>query len=422
MMREAKLRTSPAAVVDNLNSTPDTVPRHVDCIVGARPNFVKIAPIIRALREQNGLAVRLIHTGQHYDVTMNAVFFEELDIPCADINLEVGSGTGTEQTARIMLGLEPVLRAGRPDLVLVVGDVNSTMAAALVAAKLNIPIAHVEAGLRSFDRAMPEEINRLVTDRLADLLFVTERHGIDNLIKEGLHPERVKFVGNVMIDTVCACLDRAVPARKTLSEVGANADFINAAMKTGFGFVTLHRPSNVDDPVKLKSLVEALVDVARKICLVFPLHPRTRAKMVNAGLDRLCGESGIVTTPPLSYLHALGLMREAKLAITDSGGVQEETTALGVPCLTVRDNTERPSTVEEGTNLLVGTSPAALMPAVEDIIATGGKTGRIPALWDGKAAIRIAQDVCAFLNVEHAYARSIRHRLETGPLESSPCA
>ncbi len=421
MTREAKLRTPPAAVVDNLNGTHDTAPRHVDCIVGARPNFVKIAPIIRALREQDGLVVRLIHTGQHYDITMNAVFFEELDIPGADINLEVGSGTGTEQTARIMLGLEPVLVARRPDLVLVVGDVNSTLAAALVAAKLNIPIAHVEAGLRSFDRTMPEEINRLVTDRLADLLFVTERRGIDNLIKEGLHPERVKFVGNVMIDTVYACLDRAVPAPKTLAEVGANADFINAAMETGFGFVTLHRPSNVDDPVKLKLLVEALVEVARKIRLVFPLHPRTRAKIVNAGLDRLHSESGIVTTSPLSYLRALGLMREAKLAITDSGGVQEETTALGVPCLTVRDNTERPATLEEGTNLLVGTSPAALMPAVEDIIATGGKTGRIPALWDGKAAIRIAQHVRAFLNVEQGCARPIRHRPETDPLESNTC-
>jgi UDP-N-acetylglucosamine 2-epimerase (non-hydrolysing) len=421
MTRETKLRPPPAAVVDNLNSAPDTVPRHVDCIVGARPNFVKIAPIIRALREQDGLAVRLIHTGQHYDIAMNAVFFEELDIPDADINLEVGSGTGTEQTARIMLGLEPVLTERRPDLLLVVGDVNSTMAAALVAAKLNIPIAHVEAGLRSFDRTMPEEINRLVTDRLADLLFVTERRGIDNLIKEGLHPERIKFVGNVMIDTVYACLDRAVPARRTLAEVGADADFINAAMETGFGFVTLHRPSNVDDPVKLKRLVEALVDIARKIRLVFPLHPRTRAKITNAGLDRLHGESGIVTTSPLSYLRALGLMREAKLAITDSGGVQEETTALGVPCLTVRDNTERPATLEEGTNLLVGTSPAALMPAVEDIIATGGKIGRIPALWDGKAAIRIAQDVCAFLNIEQGCARSIRHRPQTNPLKSNTC-
>jgi UDP-N-acetylglucosamine 2-epimerase (non-hydrolysing) len=397
------------------------VPSNVDCIVGARPNFVKIAPIIRALREQDGLSVRLIHTGQHYDIAMNAVFFEELEIPNADINLEVGSGTGTEQTARIMLGLEPVLVERRPGLVLVVGDVNSTMAAALVAAKLNIPIAHVEAGLRSFDRTMPEEINRLVTDRLADLLFVSERRGTDNLIKEGLHPERVKFVGNVMIDTVYACLDRAVPARKTLAEVGANADFINAAMETGFGFVTLHRPSNVDDPLKLKLLVEALTGIARKICLVFPLHPRTRAKITNAALDRLHSKSGILTTSPLSYLRALGLMREAKLAITDSGGVQEETTALGVPCLTVRDNTERPVTVEEGTNLLVGTSPAALMAAVEDIIATGGKSGRIPALWDGQAAIRIAQHVCAFLKVEQGSDRSTRHWQQNDALESDAC-
>jgi UDP-N-acetylglucosamine 2-epimerase (non-hydrolysing) len=397
MRREAKLRTSSAAVVDNLKEHANTM--HVDCIVGARPNLMKIRPIIRALREQDGLGVRLIHTGQHYDISMNGVFFEELDIPDADVNLEVGSGTGTEQTARIMLGLEPVLLERRPDLVVVVGDVNSTMAAALVAARLNIPIAHVEAGLRSFDRTMPEEINRLVTDRLADLLFVTERSGIDNLIKEGLQPQQVKFVGNVMIDTVCACLDRAVPARKTLSEVAANADFIDAAMKSGFGFVTLHRPSNVDDPVKLKLLVEALLDIAQKICLVFPVHPRTRAKIVSAGLDRLHDEPRIVTTPPLSYLRALGLIHEAKLAITDSGGIQEETTALGIPCLTVRDNTERPVTLEEGTNFLVGASPAALLPAVEHVIATGGKSGRLPPLWDGKAALRIAQDICAFLNV-----------------------
>jgi UDP-N-acetylglucosamine 2-epimerase (non-hydrolysing) len=385
---------------------PQFESHRIDCIVGARPNFVKIAPIMRVLRQRSGLAPRLIHTGQHYDVSMNAVFFEELGIPDADVNLEVGSGTGSEQTARIMLNLEPVLLAEQPDLVLVVGDVNSTMAAALVAAKLNIPVAHVEAGLRSFDRTMPEEINRMVTDRLADLLFVTEPSGRDNLVREGVAPERIRFAGNVMIDTVHACLDRAVPAHATLAEHGASAGFMDGAAEQGFAFVTLHRPSNVDDPVRLKSLIETLVDVSRKIRLVWPLHPRTTAMIANAGLERWLREGRIVTTPPVSYLHALGLMREAKLAITDSGGVQEETTALGLPCLTVRENTERPVTVEQGTNTLVGT-PAALIAAVDDVLATGGKRGRVPALWDGKAAVRVADGVCAFLGVEYqgAFAR-----------------
>jgi UDP-N-acetylglucosamine 2-epimerase (non-hydrolysing) len=378
----------------------DYRPRKIDCIVGARPNFVKIAPIMRALSNQARLAPRLIHTGQHYDVTMNAVFFEELGIPSADLNLEVGSGTGTEQTARIMLKLEPVLQTHRPDLVLVVGDVNSTMAAALVAAKLNIPIAHVEAGLRSFDRTMPEEINRLVTDRLARLLYVSESSGIDNLVKEGVETKGVKLVGNVMIDTVHACLARAVPSRATLLETEVNPDLIDAATKSGFAFVTLHRPSNVDDPVRLESLIEALIDVSQKLCLVWPLHPRTLSMIAGAGLEQRLSEGRIITTPPLGYLRALGLMRDAKFAITDSGGVQEETTALGVPCLTVRDTTERPATVEQGTNTLVGTSAAALITAVDDILVSGGKIGRIPELWDGKAAFRIAEDVGAFLGVE----------------------
>jgi UDP-N-acetylglucosamine 2-epimerase (non-hydrolysing) len=379
---------------------PDSWPRKIDCIVGARPNFVKIAPIMRVLRKQAGVAPRVIHTGQHYDAAMNAVFFEELGIPGADVNLEVGSGTGTEQTARIMLKLEPVLQSHRPDLVLVVGDVNSTLAAALVAAKLNIPLAHVEAGLRSFDRTMPEEINRLVTDRLAELLYVTESSGVVNLANEGIESKAVKLVGNVMIDTVHACLARAVPAHVTLLDSGADHDLIDEATKSGFAFVTLHRPSNVDDPIRLESLIETLIDVSQKFCLVWPLHPRTSAMITGAGLERRLSEGRIITTPPLSYLRVLGLMGAAKFAITDSGGVQEETTALGVPCLTVRDTTERPVTVEEGTNLLVGTSKAALISAVDDILTTGGKTGRIPALWDGKAAIRIGEDICAFLGVE----------------------
>jgi UDP-N-acetylglucosamine 2-epimerase (non-hydrolysing) len=382
-----------------MNTCPSNLSRRrIDCIVGARPNFVKIAPIMRALSSRPGLAPRLIHTGQHYDVAMNTVFFEELGIPAPDINLEVGSGSNAEQTARVMIALEPVFLAQRPDLLIVVGDVNSTLAATLVAAKLQIPVAHVEAGLRSFDRAMPEEINRLVTDRLSDLLFVTERSGIDNLARENVEPERITFVGNVMIDTLYACLDRAAPAQATFLEIGAKAGFIKAAADSGFGFVTLHRPSNVDDPMKLKALLAALVEISRKIGLVFPVHPRTGAMIAGAGLDHLLAESSIVMTPPLSYLRALGLMRNARLVITDSGGVQEETTALGVPCLTVRENTERPTTIDEGTNILVGVEPAALVAAVADVLTNGGKKGRIPQLWDGQAAIRIVDGVQAYLD------------------------
>jgi len=369
----------------------------VDCIVGARPNFVKIAPIMRALAKHPGLTTRLIHTGQHYDFQMNEVFFKELDIPEPDINLEIGGGSNTEQTARIMLALEPVWKELRPDLLLVVGDVNSTLAATLVATKLLIPVAHVEAGLRSFDRAMPEEVNRLATDRLSDLLFVTERAGLENLAKESVPSEQVTFVGNVMIDTLFACLPRAISPEQTFGEIGVGAEFISAAKAKGFGFVTLHRPSNVDDPVKLKSLLETLARISQKLPLVFPVHPRTKAMIASGGLGGLIETPNIVTSPPLSYLRAIGLMRDARFVATDSGGVQEETTALGTPCLTVRENTERPITIEEGTNLLIGTNPAALLAAVDDLLANGGKKGRVPELWDGKAAERIAEKIVAFL-------------------------
>jgi UDP-N-acetylglucosamine 2-epimerase (non-hydrolysing) len=372
----------------------------IDCIVGARPNLVKIAPIMRALAARPNLAPRLIHTGQHYDVAMNSVFFEELAIPAPHINLEVGSGTNTEQTAKIMIALEPVFLSARPDLVVVVGDVNSTLAAALVAAKLLIPVAHVEAGLRSFDRTMPEEINRIVTDRLSDLLFATEAAGIDNLARENVKADRVSLVGNVMIDSLYDCLDRAVPIRTTFAEIGVSDAFIGSVASSGFGFVTLHRPSNVDAPANLKLLIEALIDVSRRLPLVFPVHPRTKAMIANAGLDQLIAASSIATAPPLSYLRAVGLMREARLVITDSGGVQEETTALGVPCLTVRENTERPATIEEGTNTLVGTDPRALIAAVDDVLLNGGKRGRIPQLWDGHAAIRIVDGIEAFLDTQ----------------------
>ena len=375
----------------------DHSPYRVDCIVGARPNFVKIAPIMRALAARPRLLPRLIHTGQHYDFVMNAVFFEELGIPAPDVNLEIGSGTNTEQTARIMLALEPVFLAARPDLLIVVGDVNSTLAATLVASKLLIPVAHVEAGLRSFDRSMPEEVNRLVTDRLSDLMFATESSAVENLARENVAPEQITFVGNVMIDTLFACLDRAIAPQQTFAEMGASASFARMAQMQGFGFVTLHRPSNVDDPAQLKALLAALAEISKRLPLVFPIHPRTRAMIAKAGAADILESANIATSPPLSYLRAIGLMRAARLVVTDSGGMQEETTALGVPCLTVRENTERPTTIDEGTNTLVGTDPAALLKAVDDILAHGGKSGRIPHRWDGKASLRIADAVESFL-------------------------
>jgi len=368
----------------------------VDLIVGARPNFVKIAPIVRALRARGTFAPRLIHTGQHYDFLMDRVFFDELRIPPPDVNLKIGSGPASEQVARIMLGLHPLFVEDRPDLLVVVGDVNSTVAAALTATYLRIPIAHVEAGLRSFDREMPEENNRLVVDQLSDLHFVTEKEGETNLLAERVAPERIKFVGNVMIDTLYDGVDRAIPAAQTFVTLGASPAFREAAAK-GYGFVTLHRPSNVDDPVKLAALIEALAKVSERLPLVFAVHPRTRGNIEKAGLAEKLKAPGLLAVEPLAYLASLGLMREAKVVVTDSGGMQEETTALGVPCITVRDNTERPITISEGTNTLIGADPARILPIVEDILRTGGKTGRKPALWDGKAAERIAAEAEVFL-------------------------
>ncbi len=355
-------------------------------IVGARPNFMKIAPLMRVFKDNPArFAARLLHTGQHYDEAMKDAFFKQLGIPEPDIDLGVGSGSHAVQTAQIMQRVEPVLDEMQPDVVLVVGDVNSTIACALVAVKKSIPVVHVEAGLRSGDRKMPEEINRVLTDQISDLLFTTEADAAINLEKEGIPAEKVHFVGNVMIDTLLANKARAIPATDMLAGL---ADF--AGSVNNFGILTLHRPSNVDNPTVLRALLETLCDISREVPLIFPIHPRTRARVEEAKLSNMLTESRICLTEPLGYLQLLGLMSEARVVLTDSGGLQEETTALGVPCITIRENTERPITISEGTNTLVGTDTTRIRAAFDDVVATGGKAGRVPALWDGAAAERIA--------------------------------
>lgn len=378
------------------------------CVVGARPNFMKIAPILRALSTRApGLQVKLVHTGQHYDVAMNAQFFAQLGIPAPDISLEVGSGSHAVQTAEIMRRFEPVLDAEQPQAVLVVGDVNSTIACALVAAKKNVKVVHVEAGLRSRDRRMPEEINRLLTDQLSDRLYVTEREAIGNLAAEGISGERVVFAGNVMIDSLRAGSAQAVAAADTIALACAGdsatdgktlrdaATFLASA--NGYALLTLHRPSNVDDFDVLAPLLAAFEDISRELPLVFPVHPRTQARIRDAGLGAFLENPRVLALPPVGYFEMLGLMRDARLVLTDSGGLQEETTALGVPCLTLRENTERPITLTEGSNTLVGVRPDAIRSAVADILRTGGRAGRQPELWDGHAAERIVDDLAAWL-------------------------
>jgi UDP-N-acetylglucosamine 2-epimerase (non-hydrolysing) len=357
------------------------------CVVGARPNFMKIAPIMRAFaRPESRLSARLLHTGQHYDEAMKHAFFEQLSIPEPDIDLEVGSGSHAQQTAEIMKRFEPVLDDNPPRAVLVVGDVNSTIACALVAVKKGIPVIHVEAGLRSGDREMPEEINRILTDQLSEMLFTTERSAEANLTREGIPAQKVFFTGNVMIDTLLYNLEQAVPAAQTLKDIGLNHE-------DGYGLLTLHRPSNVDDADVLARLLGVLADISRQTPLLFPVHPRTRSRIEDANLDALLKDSRIHMLPPAGYLEMLGLMREAKVVFTDSGGIQEETTALGVPCVTLRENTERPITVDEGTNTIVGTDVARIRACYDDIAATGGKGGRRPELWDGRAAERIVDAI-----------------------------
>jgi UDP-N-acetylglucosamine 2-epimerase (non-hydrolysing) len=343
---------------------------------------MKIAPLVRAFEARGALAP-ICHTGQHYDAAMSRLFFDELSIPRPAVNLEVGSGSHAAQTAAVMARFEGVLADQRPDLVVVVGDVNSTMACALVCAKLLVPVAHVEAGLRSYDRTMPEEVNRVVTDAVSDLLYCSERSGVENLAKEGIAGDRVQLVGNVMIDTLLLHRDRArsTGARERLAPAG------------DYAVVTMHRPSNVDSAAVARSLVEALAAVAALLPIVFPMHPRTRAAFAGHGLlERLTAGGRVTVTDPLGYLEFLDLTAGARLVLTDSGGVQEETTVLAVPCLTLRPNTERPVTVDEGTNRIVGNDPAEVVRAAEETLASPLR-GRTPDLWDGRAAGRVADHV-----------------------------
>ena len=348
----------------------------VVCIAGARPNFMKIAPVLVAL-DDAGAETVLVHTGQHYDEAMSQVFFEELDIRKPDEHLGVGSGSHSEQTARVMVAFETLLHSLFADVVVVVGDVNSTLACSIVAAKSGLLVAHVEAGLRSRDWAMPEEVNRVVTDRVSDYLFAPSADAVENLRDEGYREDQIHLVGNVMVDTLLRNVERA--------RARGLPPHLAAQLPAQYAVLTLHRPSNVDDPAALSSLLGALGEVAREIPIVFPAHPRTRERL--AGLDI---PAGILLAEPLGYLDFLALQADATMVLTDSGGIQEETTALGVPCLTLRTTTERPITVSEGTNRLVGTDPATIVAAAHEVLH-GEVPRRCPALWDGAAAPRIAR-------------------------------
>jgi UDP-N-acetylglucosamine 2-epimerase (non-hydrolysing) len=365
-------------------------PKTLVCVVGARPNFMKMAPIIKQLQAVNHLIKPyLVHTGQHYDQAMKDTFFQQLGIPEPDKDLGVGSGTHAVQTANIMLRFEPVLDEVAPFAVLVVGDVNSTIACGLVAVKKNIPLIHVEAGLRSYDREMPEEINRILTDQLSDLLFTTERAAADNLLKEGINQQRICFAGNVMIDSLLANCRQASTLSDTLQKYGCR----QAISEKNYALLTLHRPSNVDEPETLARLIHVVGEASKKLPVIFPVHPRTQHKITEAGLLSALPEDRVIMLPPVGYLEMLGLMQSARLVLTDSGGLQEETTALGVPCVTLRENTERPITVTEGTNTIVGTDAVKIVQCVDDILSSGGKSGRIPEYWDGQAASRIVDEI-----------------------------
>jgi UDP-N-acetylglucosamine 2-epimerase (non-hydrolysing) len=350
-------------------------------IVGARPNLPKIAPLMRVMKQHADVEPVLVHTGQHYDAGLSDIFFQQMGIPAPDVNLEVGSGSHAAQTAEILKRIEPVLLDQRPDVVLVVGDVNSTIAVSLAAVKLGMRVAHVEAGLRSFDRSMPEEINRLLTDALADFLFVTEEDAITNLLKEGRPRESIHLVGNVMIDS----LRYFLPVAQN-SAIGAELGLRDASGWRRFGVLTLHRPSNVDSLDSLDRMLSAIDAISAEIPIIFPVHPRTQQRLAASGRNH---HPQLRVIPPLGYLDFLCLLSHATLVLTDSGGIQEETTALGVPCLTLRENTERPITISQGTNQLVGTRPERIIAAARGLLAGNSAPGRIPPLWDGHAAERI---------------------------------
>jgi UDP-N-acetylglucosamine 2-epimerase (non-hydrolysing) len=354
------------------------------CVCGARPNFIKIAPLIGVFRDKGNFQTLLVHTGQHYDENMSKLFFDELGIPRPDINLEVGSESHAVQTAEIMKRFEPVVLEFKPAYVLVVGDVNSTIACGLVAVKLGVKLIHVEAGLRSFDRTMPEEINRVLTDSISDLLFVTEQSGIDNLKNEGVNSDKVHFVGNVMIDTLMANREKAQKS-DILSRMGLE--------DKGYAVITLHRPSNVDDIDKFAEIITAFEEIEKEMKLVFPIHPRTRNNIRGSELEkRVEAMSNLILIEPVGYLAFLCLMSNAALVITDSGGIQEETTILGVPCMTLRENTERPVTVTEGTNRLVHITTEDILKNYREIRNNEDSySASVPRLWDGKAAERIAR-------------------------------
>ena len=373
-------------------------------IVGARPNLVKIAPLLREMGRHPEIRPLLIHTGQHYDEALSSVFFRQMGIPQPDVNLEVGSGSHAWQTAEVLKRIEPVLLDQRPDLVLVVGDVNSTLAAALAAAKLGIPVAHVEAGLRSFDRTMPEEINRVLTDALADYLFATEEDAVDNLVREGRPRERIHLVGNVMIDALWQFLPLAQESR-----IGYELGLTEGNGFSPFALLTLHRPSNVDSADTLRTLLRAIEAVADLVPIVFPVHPRTRQRLAEL---KTGDHPRLRMIAPVGYLEFLCLLSRARLVLTDSGGIQEETTALGVPCLTLRENTERPVTVTEGTNRIVGQDPARMMAAVRDTLAGNTKEKRVPRLWDGHSAQRIIEvllrDISNGVKGSHSHTSDFR--------------
>lgn len=351
----------------------------ITAVVGARPNFVKIAALFAELRDFPEVRWSLIHTGQHYDARMSETFFEDLEIPAQDVNLEVRSDSQVVQVAEILLRLAPVLAQDRPDVVVVVGDVNSTLAGALVAVKMGIPLAHVEAGLRSFDRTMPEEINRVLTDAVADYCFTTEPEANRNLLREGIPEERIYYVGNLMIDTLFRFRERA-----------ASSDILEKLKLTPrqFAVLTLHRPSNVDDPRTLSRTLDAIARLQRDLPVIFPIHPRTQDRLQHLP-ETIVKVGGLRLIEPLPYLDFIQLMANAACVLTDSGGIQEETTALGVPCLTLRTTTERPITVIQGTNRIVGLDPQKIEAAWEEICRGEWPMGRLPALWDGKAAGRV---------------------------------